>query len=262
MLLGDNIDDTFCKFATIGHLYSINQNPAVLAQLIDQLNAENFDTVIFAGDLTTHGTEEQWENVNRFLSKIKSKLLFVPGNHDLKNREARENWLKNVGYLSNKVSIGKCRFILLNSTNSRSVDYEWNKIVSGNGISKSGVEMLEQLNPDNVNLVFMHHTLYSKDLWLADHASPNEYDQNAILQDKKWNTFIAPLLREKAKFVYAGDWHSRIVSITMKDGIVYISNGLAYSHEVSEGLQFSYTTTYVKENDMIINRIVPILFSR
>jgi len=261
-IIGHDIKDTQCKFATIGHLYSITQEPKILNQLVMQLNAKNFDAVIFAGDLTVDGTEKQWEVVNKFLSKINSKVLFVPGNHDLINKKSRDNWLKYVGYLSQEMLINECNFILLNSTNSMVADFKWDKIVSGNGIDDTGIEILKHIDANRTNLVFMHHTLYSSDLWLVDHESPNEHDQNAVLQEKKWNKYIVPLLRKKVKLVYTGDWHSRIVSITVRDGIVYIANGLAKVSKFSKDNKLTYTSTYVKDNGIIINRIIPITLSK
>ena len=111
-----------------------------------QLNEEDFDAVIFAGDLTTDGSIQKW-TVNDFLAQINSTVLFVPGNHDLMSESARANWLKHIGYLSKEISIKGCNFILLNSTNSGAVDFQWDKIVSGNGLDRSSIEILNSLSP-------------------------------------------------------------------------------------------------------------------
>lgn len=259
-LIVDDIKNTQCNFATVGHLYSITSRPKILKHLAEQLNAENFDAVVFTGDLTIDGKDKNWELINNFFSTIKSKLLFVPGNHDLMNKEARENWNKHVGYLSKKISIKECNFILLNSTNSLTVDYEWDKIVPGNGIDDPGIEILKQMKANTTNLLFMHHTLYSSDLWKVDHGyQTGDMEKNALLQEKKWNEYVLPYLHNKVKLVYAGDWHSRIVSITIHDGIVYVANGLARMAKSSKQQeQLSYTTTYVKNNGVILNRIIPL----
>ena len=253
---GDEIDNVMCKFATVGHLYSITSDSKLLNELSKQLNNEKFDVIIFLVDLTKDGTDSQWEKINKFRQSLKSDVLFVPGNHDLKDENSLLNWQKNVGYMSNKIKIKGCNFVLLNSVNSRAANYNWNKIVSGNGIDSLGIQILNGLKENELNMVFMHHTLYSSDLWKADHEVPNQFDENAIIQEKLWRKNVSDLLTNRVSCVYTGDWHSRRTSISVQDNILYIANGLAKIESESHE-RLTYITTYIKQDSTIINRIIP-----
>ena len=254
---GEIIQDVQVKFVTVGHLYSLLKYPKKLDELANRLNSEKFDALIFTGDLTYNGSIDEWNIVEKFINRINIQVFYTAGNHDLRDEQARMNWAAKVGYFSSKVEVKGVNFYLLNSTNALKANYNWEKIVSGNGIDSTGIHLLRTLDTGQVNFVFMHHTLYSYDLWRVDHEKPNSHDANAELQEESWNKDIRPLLKDKVRQVYAGDWHSRRTSITLREGVVLIANGLA-KIESEKNETPTYIATYVLKDGTIINRVLPL----
>ncbi|MGA0824649.1 MAG: metallophosphoesterase family protein, partial [Burkholderiaceae bacterium] len=76
------------RFAMISdsHLYSHSDHKfdGQLADAIEQVNnlAVKPDFVIYGGDIAQDGTMDQLEKGKKILSKIKSKMVIIPGEHD------------------------------------------------------------------------------------------------------------------------------------------------------------------------------------
>ena len=49
---------------------------------IELINPLQPDIVIFPGDITHSGTEEEYKRIKKSLSVIKAPVYYVPGNHD------------------------------------------------------------------------------------------------------------------------------------------------------------------------------------
>ena len=72
--------------ATIAHLSDIHfgrVEPRVVDALIDALRSLSPDLVALSGDLTQRARRGQFRAARRFLDRVSSPLLVVPGNHDV-----------------------------------------------------------------------------------------------------------------------------------------------------------------------------------
>jgi predicted MPP superfamily phosphohydrolase len=81
------------RFALVSDLHicrATNQEqrlfPLRLARTIEAVNAANVDGVLFAGDLTEHGTAEEYRKFRQVIRQFKAPVLYVPGNHDVGNK--------------------------------------------------------------------------------------------------------------------------------------------------------------------------------
>ncbi len=76
------------RFAMItdSHLYSGENHKfdAMLTDAIEQVNnmAVQPDFVIYGGDIAQNGTKDQLEKGKKLLSKLKAKMVIIPGEHD------------------------------------------------------------------------------------------------------------------------------------------------------------------------------------
>jgi 3',5'-cyclic AMP phosphodiesterase CpdA len=69
--------------AHISDLHFGAHNPAVVAGLTAELNAERPDLVAISGDLTQGARRGEFAMARRFIESLLSPVLAVPGNHDL-----------------------------------------------------------------------------------------------------------------------------------------------------------------------------------
>ncbi|MEW6019862.1 MAG: metallophosphoesterase [Pseudomonadota bacterium] len=80
---------TIAQFSDI-HCGDSRFEPALMEALIDEVNLMQPDLVVAAGDLTSDGYREQFEEARHYLDQIESdRKLVIAGNHDC----------RNVGYL-------------------------------------------------------------------------------------------------------------------------------------------------------------------
>lgn len=271
-------DECNAKIAVVGHLYSIvvrflvdkdgnttrYEFPDLLNKLAEDLNKERIDALVLTGDITQYGTQEEWDLVNDFISKLKSKVYMSPGNHDVGATKRKEVYLKNVGYTSKKVNINGCNLVMLNSVNENQADS--NSLQSGFGPDANSLKILKNLDKNKVNLLFMHQSIYSADVWKKDTLGlfyiekPNDIHHhistpNAILQEKKWLQNIQPIIKNKVEAVYSGDYHSKRISMIARDGIQYVANGFRFIEDSVIGNSgkgpLTYTMVYAKNTEII-----------
>jgi len=69
--------------AHISDLHFGAHDPAVVAGLTAELNADPPDLVAISGDLTQYARRSEFEQARQFIGSLKSPVLAVPGNHDL-----------------------------------------------------------------------------------------------------------------------------------------------------------------------------------
>jgi Icc protein len=70
--------------------------PNLMNRVIVELNQLEPDIVVCTGDVTNEGYRQEYKNVVAYLSRVKSPVVTVPGNHDA----------RNVGYLHFEELIG------------------------------------------------------------------------------------------------------------------------------------------------------------
>ena len=64
------------------HIVPGNNKEMMIKQVIEDINNNDTELVILAGDLTDEGSDEQLKNVKSILDKIRKPLFVVPGNHE------------------------------------------------------------------------------------------------------------------------------------------------------------------------------------
>lgn len=266
------------KFATIGHFYSINKRTYrnldgkestkyfndYINQLVKDLNREYLDVLILLGDITQKGNiDEEWEILKNFTKRLNTKVLYVPGNHEYSNDKSIEYFNKNIGYTSAKKNINGCNLYLLNSnnTNLREEKYHNYDLSAGLGLDDNSINLLKSLNPDEFNILFMHHNLYSSEIWHRNNLGLYSRETLNTLHpaheipkkaEKKWYQEVYPLIKNKVRFIYAGDYHNKRPSVMTKNNITYVASGFRFVEDSSIAKSgkgpLNYNVTYIKNN--------------
>ena len=267
------------KVAVIGHFYSIVKRyiennktgkvttyefPMLLERLATDLNKEKLDALVLTGDITQHGTQEEWDIVNNFIKTLNFKVFMAPGNHDIDKYYTKKVYLKNVGYTSKKIEIKGCNLALLNSVHGEGFQEDGFK--SGYGPDNDSVEILKSLREGDTNLLFMHQSIYSGDLWKMDnrgiyyiekpgYVDKNKTNLNAFSHEEKWRNKIEPIIKNKVQAVYSGDYHSKRISSIIRDGIQYIGTAFRFIEDSKIGRigrgPLAYNVIYIKDKEII-----------
>ena len=64
------------------HITPGNHREEKLKEVIADINSNDTELVVLAGDLSDEGSDEQLQNVKSFLDLIKKPLYVIPGNHE------------------------------------------------------------------------------------------------------------------------------------------------------------------------------------
>lgn len=159
--LGLSAADTSYSFLLIGHAYGSPNNPSskspasTLIKNLDHINELKPELIFFLGDMVRVATEEQFDNLERFLlSKMQYPALNTPGNHDLSDREFYES---KFGKTFQSFQIGSEYFILLNTGVGGETSDEQREFI------KNKIELVRN-SSDIQNLILLSHRLY----WMAD----------------------------------------------------------------------------------------------
>ena len=67
------------------HAGEVTFQHAVMARVVDDINAMDPDIVIIAGDLTAAGYEDEYAEAAAIVAKIEPPKVIIPGNHDARN---------------------------------------------------------------------------------------------------------------------------------------------------------------------------------
>lgn len=265
------------KFATIGHIYSItkrtytdfNEKKSVIYfnnyidQLVKDINREKLDVLVLLGDLTQYRNDDEWNVLKKFVKRLNTKVFYVPGNHDVDEEIAVDQYKKNIGYISSKKIINGCSFYLLNSNNleKKDINLESYDVGAGLGLDRSSINLLRDINEDEFNMLFMHHNVYSAEIWhrnnlpLYSKKKINTKHRGRYIPlktEENWNNEVFPHIKNKVRLVYSGDYHNKRGSVMIKDNITYIANAFRYVEESKIAKQgkgpLAYNVTYIKDN--------------
>ena len=163
------------RFIALGHLYPIIDDEKRLANLFKKINSYKPDYVFILGDSKLN----EIKYLNKFKDKIKGKIYFSPGNHEVKR--FKNEYKKNIGYLNKVIDDGNVRFILLDSSDNK----------------KNIVNFLKNnLNTEKLVLLLTHHRIWDDTLMSA---KPYQHDKSYYFED------IYPLLKDKVKAIFAGN---------------------------------------------------------
>ena len=136
------------------------ERTALIAPLLDLVNAARADLVVVSGDLTHRGRSAQFAQAAAFLRRIEAPLIAVPGNHDIplyklterimrpyrRYRDAIAQTLEPIGH------VGDIRVQGVNSVDTMA----WQRgAISAEQIAR----VTGALDPACVNIVALHHPL-------------------------------------------------------------------------------------------------------
>jgi len=139
-------------------LFGRADTSAALADAVGRLNglATPPDLVVVTGDLTDHGTPEEYDEFRRVMTPLASPYVVLPGNHDRRDalRDAFPD-LPATGPLFYSVDHFPVRLICLDS------------LIEGSGRGQIGAEQLRWLDrtlnaaPGRPTVVALHHPPFS-----------------------------------------------------------------------------------------------------
>jgi len=232
-----SVDLGAARIAILGHLRSVLNYPVAQQALLSELNnyPSKLDAVVFLGDITAHGTQEEWKIVKSLLKRVRLPKFYVPGNHDLRSPGAVKVWMKEVGYLAKRVRVKDCQLFLLNSVNQREVKFDWNRMTAGGGLDSRSVRLLQSISPNPIhrNIILMHHSLYSAKLWEDDQPGLDQgrYSQFVHHNESIWRKKVHPLIVNRVRAVFSGDGHSQRPSYSDRNGVKYFASGFRKRRE-------------------------------
>ena len=157
---GNSVKD-INSFVVVGHIYPIVHDYDRLDALVEEINKTNVDSVFLLGDV---GAEDK-EIYNYFVDSFNTEVYFVPGNHEL---HEKEQYLDNVGYYEKVVNANKAIFFLINSSDS------------AENINNFLKESLDNNQENKINIILSHHRIWDDSLFSArpfDHDKSYYYDE-------------------------------------------------------------------------------------
>jgi predicted phosphodiesterase len=183
-----------------------------LEQAVKQVNQEDFDLVIFLGDLTSLGSPEDFKKGKGILDNLKTPYYIIPGNHDVwwsrKNAKPHDYYFDEV-FKDSPYRSKDCpctcfqeknlNFILIDNANEQQ------------GIGKSDWQNLEScLQKDLPALVFLHEPIYhpANERVMGQYAAPVATQAARLRQlfcDQKIKLVVAGHLHSFSKYFYDCD---------------------------------------------------------
>jgi predicted phosphodiesterase len=193
----DNSNDKITIIAT-GHIYPLLNYPIAYQAFADSIINQKSDYVFILGDIVKDNTQEEWDQFFKYFTKIREKLFFSPGNHDLNYHyeryfgkrdhqfEAEMRYIKNVGYRYKLVTDNYANYVFVNMNDSIDRILNFLNIISPN------------IDPDNFTVL-----LTSQSVWHDKHQDskdPRTWTEKSFTRDE-----ILPHLKEY-DFLIHGDW--------------------------------------------------------
>ncbi len=105
--LPEPVGQCVCKFAAISdpHISEKSENrkgrlfvesSMILSDIVEQINTQQMDFVLIAGDVTNASTGREYSEAKKILSKLSCPFYLVPGDHDVMN-DGRKLWEATFG---------------------------------------------------------------------------------------------------------------------------------------------------------------------
>lgn len=165
------------KFIALGHIYPIIEDSNRMNKLINRINSHNPDYVFILGDSKAYDLKY----LNIYKSKIKSKVFFAPGNHDLGKH--KEEYKKNIGYFNKAIEVQNVKFLLLNSSDKKK------EII--NFLKKNLEDSF-----DGFTILLTHHRIWDDTLISS---KPFEHDKSFYFEE------MYPIIKDKVGAIFAGN---------------------------------------------------------
>lgn len=139
------------------------ERAALVAPLLERVNASNADLVVVTGDLTHRARSAQFAQAAAFLRRIEAPLIAVPGNHDIPLYRLADRMMQPYRRYRRRIAqnlepighVGALRVQGLNSVDPMS----WQR---GMLTAAQMRRVTEALDPDCVNIVALHHPMQQR----------------------------------------------------------------------------------------------------
>lgn len=210
------------------------------SNLLAQLDDENPDLLIFAGDLTASGYAHEYEQALEFVDELKSitKTHIVPGNHDA----------RNVGLVHFENMISKRKFVHTDkNSNFTIIGLDSSEAdVSHGQIGRDQMDWLKaelaKIPEDRAKVVTFHHHII---------PIPQTGRERNILLDS--GDLMHILTENGVDFVLNG--HKHIPNVWMLNNMVVLNSGTATTGKLRGNGYASYNQLEIKDGEVLVNLV-------
>jgi hypothetical protein len=175
----NNTPDRF-QFAIVGDRTG-RHRVGVFEKGIDKLNLLQPEFVVSVGDLIEGYTkdeaeiDEQWNEIEGFISKLQAPFFYTPGNHDLSNPLQARKWAERFGQAYYHFVYRDVLFLIINTSDPQS------------SLSSQQIAYIAKALKENANVrwtvVLMHEPLW-------DYKTPTNWEQvEKLLLDRPYTVF-------------------------------------------------------------------------
>lgn len=216
------------RFVVLGHLRGDKNGELQfnLNEVVESVRREDPDIVFLCGDLIWGDVNREgpadpaviradWERLDAALLGLGAPVQRVPGNHDVCDLVTRDIWRERYGELPKAITLGKTRFLLLNSSwwpQDGDLRKHPQETIRGVPLGAAqlaflGTEMEHAGEVAHV-FVFMHHLLWWED-------------------DAAWWNKAAPLFtNHPVRAVFSGDYGPMKFAHEERDGVHYFQTSV------------------------------------
>lgn len=192
-----NADAEQFQFAVVSDRTG-GHRPKVFSQAVQRINMLQPEFVVSVGDLIEGYTtkeevmEKEWKEFTGYIDQLQMPFFYVPGNHDLTNKELNADWTKRFGRKYYHFVYKNTLFLCVNSEDGKA-----------STVSAEQTEYFKQALADNKDvkwtLVFLH-----KPLWTDKDQEKNGFGAfEKLLEGRKYTVFCGHVHRYQ-KFVRNG----------------------------------------------------------
>ncbi|MFW9905120.1 MAG: metallophosphoesterase family protein, partial [Candidatus Thorarchaeota archaeon] len=189
--------------------------------LIQNASMFNYAFILHLGDMTSFGTQTQFESFNKITRQSKIPVFFTPGNHDVKQENSSEQYKRNFGKTDYFFIYGGILFISLDS--SRGFFTENSFII---------LETLLIQYQALPKIIYSHIPIFD----------PREGNDHSLLNKSQPKRFFNLIQNQNVKAVLSG--HIHYFNYTEINGTFFITSGGggAALHEPKENGGFHHFT--------------------
>jgi predicted phosphodiesterase len=195
-----NADSDQFQFAVVSDRTG-GHRPKIFSQAVQRINLLQPEFVLSVGDLIPGYTtrqeqiEKEWKEFTGYSAQFEMPFFYVPGNHDLTNKEQNDDWKARFGRKFYHFVYKGVLFFAVNSEDEDANEKDEKKKYKASYISETQTKYFKEVlaaNPDvKWTLVFLH-----KPLWVAPDLKANGWEAfEKALEGRKYTVFCGHVHR-------------------------------------------------------------------
>jgi len=142
---------TILKIIQVSDIH-ISAHKNLLEPMIDQINNEDVDVVVFTGDIVNSRSEELFDKAKNSISKIKHNVVTVPGDYD-----SGDLWDKTFGDRYKSLSFSSYDLEFIDTSFLGHSFYNgWGSTIKNEDLEQYNW-LVDRLNNDKYHILFSHH---------------------------------------------------------------------------------------------------------